>query len=126
MNPKIKSVEIEGEKIYLKKSGIMGWGVIYPWQKEDGSINWYNLITGGTPNLIKTIFIVAMLLLLILGVKEMIDPLRAIAEQPVEYCRQVWDTFVINLSKSSNPTAFSKPLNFSFDLSNLSNLSTTT
>lgn len=124
MNPNIKSVEIEGEKIYLKKSGIFGYGVVYPWKNEDGSVNWYNLLTGGTPNLIKTIFIVFILLMMVWGVNEMLSPLRAIAEQPVEYCRQVWDLFVINVTQQHGNVVIAKPINFSqFDLSNISNVS---
>lgn len=43
----IKNIEIDNEKIYLKKSNFFGWGVVYPWRNEDGSINWFNLLTGG-------------------------------------------------------------------------------
>ncbi len=43
-----KQIEIEGEKIYLNKSKFFGWSVIHPDYNEDGSINWFNFITGGS------------------------------------------------------------------------------
>lgn len=43
----VKNIEIDSEKIYLKKSKVFGWGVVYPWRNEDGSLNWFNLLTGG-------------------------------------------------------------------------------
>lgn len=61
---KIKKVQVEGEGIYLKNSPLMGWGVVYPWKNEDGSINWFNFLTGGRwSNLVMTIIIVALLVL---------------------------------------------------------------
>ena len=44
----INEIEINSEKIYLKKSKIFGWTVVYPTKNPDGSINWFNLITGGS------------------------------------------------------------------------------
>lgn len=52
------------EKIWMKKS--MGeWKVVYPITNEDGSINWFNLITGGS--WIK-LLIVIVIVLMIIGV----------------------------------------------------------
>ncbi len=36
------------EEVYLKKSNAFGWGVVHPIKNEDGSINWCNLIAGGS------------------------------------------------------------------------------
>jgi len=35
------------EKVYLKK-GYKGWTVVHPIKNEDGSINWKNLLCGGS------------------------------------------------------------------------------
>ena len=45
-NKGIKEIEIEGEKIFLKKS-FLGYGVVHP-IKIDGKINWKNLLAGGS------------------------------------------------------------------------------
>lgn len=51
------------EKIYLKYNKYLGWAVVYPWKNEDGSINWFNFLTGGTwAKLIITAIIVLMIL----------------------------------------------------------------
>lgn len=43
----IKELNIEGERVFVKKSGIFGWGFVNPC-KIDGKINWKNLIIGGS------------------------------------------------------------------------------
>lgn len=59
---KINKISIEGETIHLKK-GFMGWNVITPYKNEDGSINWFNLLTGGSwKRLIIMIFVVLVIL----------------------------------------------------------------
>jgi len=35
------------DKVYLKK-GFTGWQVVFPIKNEDGSVNWKNLLTGGS------------------------------------------------------------------------------
>lgn len=42
----IKVVEIEGKRLDLKK-GKFGYRIVHPIQNEDGSMNWFNLFTGG-------------------------------------------------------------------------------
>lgn len=60
----MKSIEINGETIYLRKSKFFGWKVVKP-IKENGKINWKNFLIGGSwINLGITIFVI----LLILGV----------------------------------------------------------
>ena len=59
----LKRIEIEGEKIYLNKSKWFGWKVVKPIRNEDGSINWKNLLIGGSWfNLIFVILIIAIVL----------------------------------------------------------------
>ena len=47
MKKKINKISVEGENIHLKK-GRFGWSVVHPIKNEDGSINWFNLLTGGS------------------------------------------------------------------------------
>lgn len=67
MNNQIKEVELGGERVFLKKSNIFGWGVVHP-PKIDGKINWKNLIIGGS--WVKTIFLGIFLILIYMAAKE--------------------------------------------------------
>jgi len=60
---KIKEIEIDGERIFLKDSNIFGYKVIHPY-KIDGKINWKNVITGGSW---WNILILGVIILLICG-----------------------------------------------------------
>ena len=58
----IKGIEIEGERLNLKK-GIFGYRIVHPIKNEDGSTNWFNLITGGSwGNVFKIMAIIFLLL----------------------------------------------------------------
>jgi len=59
----IKEIEIDSEKIYLKKNKLLGWSIVHP-IKENGKINWKNLISGGS--WLKLV-IVIIFVLIILG-----------------------------------------------------------
>ena len=53
---------LDGELICFNKSKIFGWSVIHPWKNDDGSINWFNIITGGSwANLFLWAFITAII-----------------------------------------------------------------
>ena len=41
-----KEIELDGEKVYIRKTKFFGWTVIKP-AKIDGRIIWKNLISGG-------------------------------------------------------------------------------
>ncbi len=43
----IKELNIEGERVFVKKSKIFGWGFVNPF-KIDGKLNWKNLLIGGS------------------------------------------------------------------------------
>jgi len=43
----IHKIVCEGETINISK-GRFGWAVVFPIKNEDGSINWFNLLTGGS------------------------------------------------------------------------------
>lgn len=58
----IKEAIIEGEKIYMKKSPLLGWRIVHP-IKIDGKINWKNLISGGSwYKLVGTIIFVLLMI----------------------------------------------------------------
>lgn len=65
-NKGIKEVNIDEERIFLKKS-FLGWGVVYP-IKVDGKINWKNLLTGGS--WIKLIINIIFILIILGAVSE--------------------------------------------------------
>lgn len=44
---KLDKVFLKGENVYLRK-GKIGWRVVHPIKNEDGSTNWFNLLTGGS------------------------------------------------------------------------------
>ena len=52
------------EKVYLRKS-FDGWRVVHPIKNEDGSYNWFNILTGGSW---WRIIFTAIIVLIILGV----------------------------------------------------------
>ena len=61
---KIDVVEIEGEKVYLRKS-FLGFKVVYH-IKTDGKTNWKHLIAGGSWwNLLKVAGMVILLLIVV-------------------------------------------------------------
>lgn len=43
----IKELNIEGERVFVKKSKIFGWGFVNPY-KIDGKFNWKNSLIGGS------------------------------------------------------------------------------
>ena len=61
---KIEKINLNNESIYLAKSKFFGWGVVYPNKNDDGSINWFNLLTGGS---LLRLFIVIIIVLLVIG-----------------------------------------------------------
>jgi hypothetical protein len=67
MKLSIKETDIDGERIYLKKSKIFGWGIVHP-IKIDGKINWKNLLIGGS--WIRFITFSILLLLMLGAIRE--------------------------------------------------------
>ena len=63
----IKEIEINGDRIFLKKNNYLGWSTVSPY-KIDGKINWKNLLIGGS--WIKFITLLIMLGLLGLAINE--------------------------------------------------------
>jgi len=60
----IETIETSnGEVINVKKSKFFGWGIVYPWKNEDGSWNWFNILTGGSWAKV-IVFIIIILIIL--------------------------------------------------------------
>ena len=47
MSNKIKRVEVEGSEVSLKHD-FLGWRVVHQFRNADGSLNWRNIISGGS------------------------------------------------------------------------------
>jgi len=47
MNQQIKKVIVDGREIFLKHD-FLGYRVVHPYRNTDGSINWKNVISGGS------------------------------------------------------------------------------
>ncbi len=62
MNPIIKAEDIRA-LVYLKKDG-KNYRVVHPIKNDDGSINWFNLITGGS---LKNLIVVGVVVLILIG-----------------------------------------------------------
>lgn len=87
---KMKNIEKIREGLYVKKS-FDGYRVIYPARNDDGSMNWFNLLTGGSYwNIIKVSIVVLMLLGLSWSYARDIRVYREITERiardPYSFC----------------------------------------
>jgi len=59
----IETIETSnGGVINVKKSKIFGWRVVYPVKNEDGSWNWFNILTGGSWAKVITIAIIVLII----------------------------------------------------------------
>jgi hypothetical protein len=72
------------EIVYLKKGIFLR--VVEPWKNEDGTINWFNLLMGGKKNLFILFFIMIFLLIVYLGINNLIDNYKTIANNPCGFC----------------------------------------
>lgn len=63
----IKEINIDGERIFLKKNNLLGWSVVNPY-KIDGKLNWKNILIGG--NWFKFGLIVFLIIILLLAINE--------------------------------------------------------
>lgn len=81
----IKKIELEGDKVYLKKDSL-GWRTVEPWRDEQGKLKWGNILFGGKRGIISLIFIMVIAGLLYLGINELIESYKTIAESPCDFC----------------------------------------
>lgn len=59
---KLKKIQIEGTTLFLKRDG-ESYRVVHPIKNEDGSINWFNLLVGGSwKNLIITLIVMIIVI----------------------------------------------------------------
>ena len=74
------------EKVYLKKDWF-GWRVVHPIRNEDSSLNWFNFIFGSKSNLAFLIIIILLAGVFYLGINELIDNYKLIADEPCKFCK---------------------------------------
>ena len=82
-------ININGEEILLKKSGILtkDWHRFHPPINEDGTWNWLNFFFGGKSNLINLIAILVIIALLFIGIGEIFSDMKTILDTPcVQSC----------------------------------------
>ena len=86
-----RTIEIDGEKVYLQKSQygtklLDYWRVVEPIKNEDGSWNWMSLLFGGVRNILPIIVATIFFLLLGLGIQEVFSGCQSLASNPCDYC----------------------------------------
>jgi hypothetical protein len=102
--PKINKIEIDGEKIYIAKSNLFGWGIVHPNKNDDGSINWFNTLTGGS--YIKLISSIIIILIISGFLYEYSSNLK--------YCAEIMSKINMQFNLSNfNMTEFNNNLNLS-------------
>ena len=75
------------ENAKLVRSKFSGYRIVYPYKNIDGSINWFNFLTGGSwSNLLKVCFIVGLILGSVAAYKHDIGSCQEIMEDPCKYC----------------------------------------
>ena len=111
-NSNIKTIEVDGEEVYLKK-GLFGRGyfVYNPVRTKEGKVNWFNLITGGDWwNLIQVSILVVTFCLVIYFFHLQIDEGIRVIEIAKEICPSA---FKVDYVDSVNNLRLN-PLNSSF------------
>jgi ABC-type sulfate transport system permease subunit len=100
---------------YVKKDKRFGYRVIYPYKNNDGTINWFNLCTGGSwAKLVVTILIVSLILFSVYAYKTDVKTCYEVIKNPCDYCNlnpTMIDTNLIvpnniYLNSSSSQVAF--------------------
>ena len=71
---------------YLKKD-MFGYRIIYPYKNNDGSLNWFNIWTGGSwAKLIVTLLIVSLIIFSVYAYKTDVKTCYEVIENPCDYC----------------------------------------
>ncbi len=90
------------KKIYLKKS-LGDWRVVYPIQKQDGKIDWFVFLTGGSWwILVKVILILAMILFVTYSYMHDTDECRDLLENICDYSLNISIACSENLRADNN------------------------
>ena len=98
-------LEFEGEKIYLKKD-FLGTRVVHPPKNEDGSWNWFNLLTGGWNNFILLLFILFLVLGFFYVYNHDTVEMQKVVENPCAYCPGCGDFGITNISNITLDDSF--------------------
>lgn len=112
----MKEVEIENEKVYLKKDWL-GWRVVEPLYLKDaeGKVDWKTWSWKNFLNkkgFVTLGFLLLLLLFLYLGFQEQINNFRAVMNNPCSFCIDC-QTQVNSMLKNFTYTPVNK-INFSF------------
>lgn len=89
---KIIEVNVDGEKVYLKKGKHTNYRVIYPIKKEldkpfsKENFNWKNFIYGGLENTLVLLFILFLTLTFFYIYNHDTKEMQKVVENPCEYC----------------------------------------
>ena len=85
-------MEYNDDGSYLKKD-MFGYRVIYPYKNPDGSINKFNLLTGGSwARLIVVLLIVALIMFSVWAYKTDVATCYEIIKDPCDYCDNSYPT----------------------------------
>lgn len=80
--------------VYAKRDKLFRWRLVFPNKNTDGTINWFNLITGGSwGNIIGVFIIVCVMIGLVLAYKHDVAAL-------VECCNRVTETIPFQIPKA--------------------------
>ena len=80
----MKNIEKIREGLYIKKDRL-GYRIVYPYKNDDGTINWFNVLTGGSwGNLIKVVLIVSLILFVTWGYYHDTKACKDFMENPCE------------------------------------------
>lgn len=104
-----KKVDVEGTQLYLNKSKIFGWSVVYPVKNEDGSINWKHLIAGRTW---WNLALIAMFILIFLAAGYEYN-------QNFQACKEAMEWFNLNQEVTLPDNPFADSLRLSQNYSNM-------
>ena len=84
----MKGVEKIREGLYIK-TDFTGTRIVYPVKNDDGSMNWFSFLTGGSwYNLAKTIIIILLILGLSLSYYRDMKACMVMMADPCKYCQE--------------------------------------
>jgi hypothetical protein len=86
-------MEYNDDGSYLKKDELFGYRVIYPYKNPDGTIHWFNLLTGGSwAKFGVTLLIVALILFSVWAYKTDVATCYEVIKDPCDYCDNAYPT----------------------------------
>ena len=73
------------DKVYMKKD-MFGWRIVQPMKNEDGTLNWFNILTGGMRNFVFTMVMLFFILGFFYVYNHDTAEMQKVVESPCEYC----------------------------------------